>query len=61
MKIVYWYNINLKNNNNLNFEDLFIRILVIIRYKKFLVALIQSKEIDLVNKYIHSINNLSLS
>lgn len=51
IEIFYWYNINLENNGNLDFDNLLEKSLILVKCRKYLADFIQNKEIDLVNKY----------
>lgn len=52
IEIFYHYNINLEDNNSLDFEDLLKKTLVIVRYGKFLANLVHDGETELTYKYI---------
>ena len=51
MEIFHRHDIDLEDDNSLDFEDLLKKTLVIVKRKKFLADFIQDKETDLVNKY----------
>lgn len=51
MEIFYWYDINLENNNGLDFGNQLEKLLVLVKRRKYWVDFIQDKESDLVNKY----------
>ena len=51
MEIFHRHDIDLEDNDNLDFEDLLEKALVIVKRRKFLADFIQDKETDLVNKY----------
>ncbi len=58
MEIFYRHDIDLEDDDSLDFEDLLEKALVIIRRRKYLADFIQDKEIDLVNKYIESLDKV---
>lgn len=43
IEIIYCYDINLENNNGLDFSDLLEKLLVLIKHKKYLANFIQNK------------------
>ncbi len=51
MEIFYWYNIDLENNDDLDFGDLLEKVLVLVKRKNFLADFIRDKETDLIYKY----------
>lgn len=51
IEIFYQYDINLKDDNDLDFGDLLEKALVLIKRRKFLADFINDKETDLVHKY----------
>lgn len=51
MEIFYCYNIDPKDNNNLDFEDLLKKALVMVRRKKFMADLQKYRETESVFKY----------
>lgn len=51
MGIFYCYDIDLKDDDSFDFEDLLKKTLVIVRYGKFVADLLQDKETDLVYTY----------
>lgn len=50
MEIFYQYNINLKDNDSLNFEYLSEKALVLVKRRKFQADLLQNKETHLIYK-----------
>ncbi len=58
MEIFYRHDIDLEDDDSLDFEDLLEKALVKIRRRKYLADFIQDKEIDLVNKYIDSLDEV---
>lgn len=54
METFYQYDINLEDNNYLDFRDLLNEVLVLVQHRKFLAGFIYDKEIDLVYKYTES-------
>ena len=51
MEIFYRCDIDLEDDNGLDFEDLLEKPLVVVKGRKFLVDFIQDKETYLINKY----------
>ncbi|MCJ1348040.1 hypothetical protein MMC31_006271 [Peltigera leucophlebia] len=51
MDIFYRYNIDLEDDDDLDFEDLLEKALVLVKRRKYLADFIRDKETDLVNKY----------
>ncbi len=51
MEIFYRYNIDLEDDDDLDFGDLLEKVLVLVKRRKFLADFIQDKETDLVHKY----------
>lgn len=49
MEIFYRYDINLEDDNSLDFENLLEKKLVLVKRKNFLADFIWDKEIDLAN------------
>ena len=54
MEIFYWYDIDLEDDNRLDFEDLLEKALVLAKRRKYLADFIRDKKTDLVNKYVDS-------
>ena len=54
IEIFCWHDIDLEDENGLDFEDLLEKALAIVRHKKILADFIQDKETDLVSKYTDS-------
>ena len=54
MEIIYQHDIDLEDDDGLDFEDLLQKALVIVRRRKILADFIQDKETDLVSKYTDS-------
>ncbi len=50
MEIFYQYDIDLEDDDSLDFEDVLEKALVLVKRRKFLADLIQDKMTDLVNK-----------
>lgn len=50
-KIFYQYDINLEDNNGLDFSNLPKNLLVLVKCRKYLADFIKDKKIDLINKY----------
>ncbi len=51
MEIFYQYDIDLEDDDSLDFEDVLEKALVLVKRRKFLADFIQDKMTDLVNKY----------
>ena len=51
MEIFYRYDIDLEDDDDLDFEDLLEKALVLVKRKKFLADFIRDEETDLANKY----------
>lgn len=54
MEIFYRYDIDLEDDDGLDFGDLLEKALVLVKRRKYLVDFIRDKETDLANKYIDS-------
>lgn len=66
IKIFHQYDIDLDDDNKLNFGDLLKNMLVFVKHLKFLADFIQNKETNQVNKYtdpqkvLITLNNIEL-
>ncbi len=54
MEIFYQHDIDLEDDDSLDFEDLLKKALVIVRRRKFLADLLQDRETDLAYKHAES-------
>lgn len=58
MEIFYWYDIDLEDDNRLDFEDLLEKALVLVKRRKYPADFIRDKKTGLVNKYVDSLEKV---
>lgn len=53
IEIFYWYNVDLKDDSSLNFEDILEKAFVLVKRNKCLANFMQNIEKDLTNQHIN--------